>query len=555
MRRSGLLAIAILLSGCASIPSVGPVVQGPRVDVLRNDGYVRVIARPPVPGMTPDALVLGFLTASASVADGDDTALQYLTSAAAAAWNRRDTTVVYDAAALTLTSVRDDVVRINAPKVGVIGSGYRYEAAEAGATVAEEFQLQRIDGEWRIASVPPALYLSEGDITRSFRSYPIFFFDPEFERLVPEYVMVPIGTGNRATQLLQVLLAGPDPAYGNALASALPTRTEARNATVLVNGVTAVVDIPGARMPVSEAKREAMLAQVVWTMWQLSEVVLVSLSIDGQLVEWGDRTLFSSGDFAAFDPEESPQPAVLAYVDRERLITQSAGERRSIDYAGPLSAGAASRDGQLFAAINIDRTLLQLSSSGARPVPIATGSDLAKPEFVPEGRLWFVDREVQGGLRLWDSSSGVRRVIVGLPAGSRILDFAIASDRRRIALIVSDGVTTTLHVGVIQYTDAGAKIVGLNRVERRLTSLTAVAWDSMRSLVVLGSAGAVGVQPIRVSLPVGGMTLLGGPANGVTITSTAGEPIIVGDQAGQLWEFRDNRWSAGVLGTAPQYVV
>ncbi len=129
-----LTIVTALLSGCASIPSTGPVVQGPRVDVLRNDGYVRVLARPPVAGMSPEAIVRGFLVASASIPDGDDTARTYLTTGASSAWNAQSSITVYDAAALTVTVESDDRVRISAPKIGTIDSRNRYLTASRSAS-------------------------------------------------------------------------------------------------------------------------------------------------------------------------------------------------------------------------------------------------------------------------------------------------------------------------------------------------------------------------------------------------------------------------------------
>lgn len=87
MKRVAAITAGLLLTGCSAIPSSGPVVQGPRIDVVGSGGYVRVIARPPSPGMSPEALVRGFLDACASLTDGDETARLYLTPGAAQQWN------------------------------------------------------------------------------------------------------------------------------------------------------------------------------------------------------------------------------------------------------------------------------------------------------------------------------------------------------------------------------------------------------------------------------------------------------------------------------------
>lgn len=557
MKRMLALAVAgALLSACASIPSTGPIVQGPRVDVLRNDGYVRVLARPPVAGMSPEAVVRGFLVASASIPDGDDTARAYLTSAASRAWNAQSSITVYDAAALTVTVEGDDRVRIAAPKIGTIDGRNRYITANAGAQFEDVLQLRQVDGEWRIDSAPKALYLGEGDVRRSYRPYPVYFFDPAFTALVPEFVLLPIGSGGPATQLMRSLLAGPSSEFDSALVSAIPRGTTLGFRTVSISGTTASVPLDRVALAVPADRREALLAQIVWTLSTLPQVVLVRVTVDGEVLTTGAGTgSYTAADFTKVDPEDAADVANLVFVQGDQAFELRDSQRRQIPSAAPASALALSRSGGLAAFVTQDRKIVFVTQNGSSPRPIAVGRDLARPQILADGRLWFVDREAQGGLRAWDPEAGVQRVTTGLADGARILDYAIAPDRSRIAVVVNNGVTTTLRIGVISRTQSGYRIVGLARVEQKLSAVSTVTWENMQELVVIGSIGAVAVQPIRLSLPTGELTLLGGPANAVTITASIGQPIIVGDEAGQLWEYRDGRWNASELGSAPNYVL
>ena len=557
MKRLLVVGVAgAVLSACASIPSTGPIVQGQRVDVLRNDGYVRVLARPPVTGMSPEAIVRGFLVASASIPDGDDTARAYLTTAAASAWNAQRSTTVYDAAALTVTVESDDRVRITAPKIGTIDSRNRYITAAAGETFEDLLQLRQVDGEWRIDSAPKALYLGEGDVRRSYRPYPVYFFDTDRSRLVPEFVLLPIGSGGQATQLMRSLLAGPSAEFGPALVSAIPRGTTLGFRSVSIDGTTASVPLDRTALAVAADQRDALLAQIVWTLSTLPQVVLVRVSVDGEVLtsSTGNST-YTAGDFVSVDPEDAAPTAKLAFVRAEQVFELRDGQRRQLPVGAASSAVALSRSGDLAAIVTQDRKIIFVTQNGSSPRPIAVGRDLARPQILADGRLWFVDRETQGGLRTWDAEAGVQRVTTGIAGDARILDYAIAPDRSRIALVVNNGVTTTLRLGVIARTETGYQVVGLARVEQKLSSVSTVTWESMQNLIVLGSVGAVVVQPIRLSLPTGELTLLGGPANAVTITAAIGQPIIVGDEAGQLWEYRDSRWNASELGTAPNYVL
>lgn len=555
MKRLPLLLLVLLTSACSSIPNSGPVVEGPRVDVVRNDGYVRVIARPPVPGMTPDAIVRGFLAASASVADGDETARLYLTDEASKDWNPQRLTVVYDAAALKIASDRGDVVEIAAPKIGSIDALHRYTAADVGASISDTLRLRKVSGEWRIDSPPRALYLGEGDVARSFRPHPVFFFNAAFSRLVPEFVLLPLGIGSVPTQVVTALLVGPNTVYGTALTSAIPSGTDLSYRLVNVESGTATVALDRRVLNTTPEQRDAIMAQLVWTLTSLNDISLVRVTVEGEpFAVPSGRSSYARADYAEVGPEDAAPDGNLVYVRGDRVLQYKDGKWVVVSRGVPPSAAALSRSGGLLAVIPKDRKLVYISKTGSAARPLAAGSDLARPLWQPDDRLWFVDREVNGGLRTWDEKNGIIRVRTDLPPGARILDFGIAPDHTRIAVIVTDGVTASLRVGLIENSPTGARLVGLQRVEQRLAAISAVAWETTTQLVVLASAGAVPLQPIRVTLPTGTITLLGGPANPVSISAAPGSPIVVGDEAGQLWEYSGGRWTASVLGNAPNYI-
>ena len=79
-----LAAVSAVLSGCATIPTSGPIQQGPVVGAGAGDQIAQVIARKPDPGMSPEQIVRGFQEATASADPRYDTARLYLTPDAAA---------------------------------------------------------------------------------------------------------------------------------------------------------------------------------------------------------------------------------------------------------------------------------------------------------------------------------------------------------------------------------------------------------------------------------------------------------------------------------------
>lgn len=551
MKRWTLVLTALVVAGCSGIPNSGPVVQGDRIDIIRNDGYVRVIARPPSDGMKPEALVRGYLAASASVADGDDTARMYLTTSSAAAWKPAARTEVYDAAGLTVTSEGNDTVRISAPLLGTIDAGRHYTVAEPGAVVTEELRLQQVDGQWRISSVPNALYLEEGDVARSFRAHPVYFLDLSQQRLVPEYVLLPVGAGNVATALTRAIIDGP---VSSRLSTMAPKGTQLLYGSAISDFGWATVGLNRRVTALNMADRTVLLAQITWTLTDLPNVNNVYVQVDGeQLTSVAGAGAHSRADFPEYDPGHETQSHPLLYVRDNDVYSVLAGTRRRVRSGDPTAEAALSADDRTMVAVAASRKLLYIAVGDARPMFVASGSDLAAPTVLSTGEAWFVDREARGGLLTWDVKNGVLPVDTGLPARTRILDFAIAPDESRIAVIVNDGATTTVRLGMIVRGADGVQVHDLKRVEQRLTSAVAVAWATEDQLAVIGAVGAVAVQPLGITLPLGTITLFGGPANAVSLAAVPGAAMVVADQAGQLWQYLDSRWSASELGRAPNY--
>lgn len=555
MKRLLIVVAALVTSACATIPTTGPVVKGQPIDVLQNNGFVRVIARPPVDGMEPAEVVRGFLAASPSLADGDGTALEYLTPQAAVSWTPENIVHVYDAAALKVTAETGGEVSISAPLLATIDSQRRYAAAPAGTLTTDRLRLVRIDGQWRIDTVPAAMLMAAADVERSFRTYRVYFVDDALQRLIPEFVLLPVGSFSLHTQLIESLLAGPTAAWATSVHTAIPENTSLAYDFVAVSGSTATVALDRRALDASPVERRALAAQITWTLTRLGSVAAVRIEVDGEnLAVAGFDAVYTAGDFAAFDPA---QPTTTArptgvIVDGEGWVQRDEVRTRLIDTPA-LAAIAVARDGSRWAAVAEDRRTLLTATSAGAVEQIARGGDLAAPAVLNDGSVWFVDRENDGGVRTYDPVGGVRAVPTGLPKGYRVLDLAIAPDGVRAALIVHDGTQTSLRIGVIDRTGTRTRITSPVRIEQQLTSAMRAAWMDPEQLVVLGSLGAVTVQPITVALARGTVSVLGGPPNVTDITAAPGADVLVSDQAGQLWAYDGGRWSALAQGSAPLY--
>jgi hypothetical protein len=283
-----MLATAGLLAACTSlptsliaqVPTQGAIQQGEQVGVDREDQFIRVIARGPREGMTQSQVVQGFLDASASFDDSHAVARQFLTPDASASWDTDAGVAVYDGAP-ALQELGQTVV-MTATQSGTIATNGRFSLAAPNSDLKQVFGLVKAGGEWRINSVPQGLMLSQSDVDRAFRSFAIYFFNPEFDMLVPDARMVPVIGSGLATTLVRRLVAGPSDWLQPAVRTGFPAEVKLNIESVPIEGGVAKVDLTANVRKADDRTRQAISQQIVWTLKQLPDVQAVEITAAGQ---------------------------------------------------------------------------------------------------------------------------------------------------------------------------------------------------------------------------------------------------------------------------------
>ena len=198
-KASTALLFCVLLAACgnatealtARVPTTGPIKQGELVGERNVDQFIRVIARPPSREMTALEVVQGFLEASASF-DGDHAvAREYLTPEANERWDPSVGVLVHEG--IPVLSEAGPNVTVVATRVGRVESDGHYVVSNPGSEITAIYTLVDTPSGLRIESLPNGLLLSRADVDRAFRSYSLYFFNPSFERLVPDARMIQIG--------------------------------------------------------------------------------------------------------------------------------------------------------------------------------------------------------------------------------------------------------------------------------------------------------------------------------------------------------------------------
>ena len=523
IKRVLIASFALLLSGCAGIPSSSEVKFGDEVSTDASSQFVRVIARPPSAGMSPQELIQGFLDASADPSDDYAIARKYLSPKVASSWSPEAGIEIYDGAELELQANGDRVIGVGA-KVGEVTVAGRYELAPTVTNINASFSVEKTaDGEWRISDLKDGLYLSSGDVERSYRSFPVYFFNQGLTELVTDSVLVQVGSSGAATTLVRSLLNGPSSYLLLSTKNAFPTGTRLTYGSVPVDNGQAQVDLSNEVLVADELTRRALSAQLVWTLSSLPNVSSVKITVSGQPLALTDvDNVQTLNDWSALSPSENPGANVLNVIRGNQVVrlSESGSEIQVAGGSIPLASAALNKTADRIAAVSAEGTaLLATNSNDGTFATVAIGSQISRPTWDPANNLMFADFG-KGVLEL-GADGTIRTVpieLTSLGTDNQIKQVALARDGVRVALVISAGLSDVLAVGSVVRNETGVRIVGLHRVERNVTLIRDLAWKSPTALMVLGgdaqatdrlfTISLMDGQVIGLSSPVGSQSLI-----------------------------------------------
>lgn len=562
-----MLAVTVVLAGCggipaslsARVPTAGPIEQGEQVGVEREDQFIRVIAREPRPGMSPEEVVQGFLDASASFDADHAVARDYLTPAASKQWETGAGVTVYDGVpALTPLG---DVVQVTATKAGTIGANGRYQASGPSASLRESFGLRKVDGEWRIDELPQGLLLSSSDVDRAFRSFSVYFFNPSYGTLVPDPRMVPVIGPGLATTLVRSLVAGPSDWLEPAVRTGFPAGVRLNIDAVPIESGVAHVDLTANARQADDRTRRAMSQQIVWTLRQLPDVQAVDITAGGQPLAVPSVPSPQPRDvYPGVDPDAMPSD-VAAYAARTTgVVVLVDDEVRAVPGAAgagepPLLSLAVSLDGQTVAGTDAEGAVWEGRLEEGAPLIRVRSAGRPTGLAFDDSSLWVVD-EGGGLVAVQPDGTSVPVTVAGLAKKTVLVAAVPSRDGTRAALIVRRGPRTGLMLArIVRGSGAGGGItVGAPvRVEARLAEVASVAWASSDTISVLGAESAGALQVFDVSLARGATMARGAPGSPVSVAAAPGQPTLAGSADGLVYELSSGSWTERVRAASPTY--
>lgn len=500
---------AVLMASCATVPTSGPVeMVTPEVQQTHDQG-VRIDPETPRPGASQDRIVAGFMSAMASLQAGFPVARQYLTDTASKQWNPGAETTVIDASSQRVFPSGESQV-LTAPIVGRLDAQGRYSAVSG--TLRLDFDLVKVGGQWRIGRPPTGLLITTTTFSAYYTSMLRYFLSPSGNSVVPETLRIPAQQLS-ATAAVQAVLSGPSESFATVM-TAVPRGTSLSGSAVSVDqDGTAEVDLLTTGKIPGETQRSQLLAQMAWTVRQVSGVNAVRVTLNGMPIV----TPITSGQGVLTLDGQLPR-SPIPNLTSTTLIGLRKGVVGRIDptsgdftpLGGALAAGKVHPSGVL-AATRSGTTVFWISggelwrgteqrvdqiAAVTRPVGLQASSD---------GSVWVVTGAPGQQQLERVSPDGVvsRTPLTSLPAGD-VVAFRVAPDLSRVAFVVSQAGDTS-ELGIVGVTvDRQTSLstwrgVPLTAMQSgRLTRIADVAWTTPSQLVVL--AGGVGDQHLGAYL-------------------------------------------------------
>lgn len=592
-----LTALALVLSGCASMPDDGTVDHVDSSHRADSDSQVRVFGVSPQKGEKPQQIVRGFLEATTSDEAVFSTAKEYLTGRTARRWDPFSGTNVVTGGP-SPGSARPDVdggsgftVQVTGTRVAEVDDRHAY--APASGDYSEGFHLSKEHGEWRIDRLPDGLVLGESDFQRIYRPINNYYFaelGADAESITggrDVLVADPVYLRRRidpVTATVDALLQGPTDWLAPVVTSSFPRGSKlARGEHLSLDDAGSLgvrLNAKGAR--VSERRCVRMAAQVLHTVQDQASAKVSKVVLDGP--DGDTRCERTREQVADYQPGRLNGRAAHQYfVDGDHRVSffDEAGEDPQ-PVEGALGKGktemgavAVNRAEQEGAAVSRARRSLyvaRLTQDSELGDPVLTSKAkrenerLTAPSWDGLGDLWIADRDPDDPrlLRLAGGKEKPEEVDVpGLGEGERIESLRIASDGVRMALRIrqQDG-SRTLELGRVQRTgtagDPHVTITALRPLAPQFEDVAAMSWAGVSRLVVVGreSGSVQQMQYIETDGSASNQPTLPGinDVRGVAASEDESKPLLADSEDGIVRLPPDANWKTLTdSGTSPAY--
>lgn len=567
LRLAALAALAaLLLGGCAAIPTSGPVNEGGG-EVTGSEPFVP-FAEGPRAGDGPVAIISGFIKATAAGFASDfSVAREYLTTEASTEWDPLKEIVVFDSGALT-PDYDEAALRVtySVPVAERIDAGGRMVEAEDGTQTQLEFVVAQERGEWRISELEDGSLIAQANFNQVFLAVSLVFASPDATTAVPEVRWLP--RSNVATWAARELIAGPSPWLADAVRTGFAAGATMTLDSVVVTDGDARVAL-NAQAAATPEDRDLAEQQLILTLTALPGIRSVTVTAGGLPLGTVDPTVTLS--------REPIPDAVAAAIAGARLGLWDGTELRvTPDAVGAVPAGAdalAWSYGAQRAALRVDGSRILVSDALAggldslEPVPrdaeppaieldgstVLEGVALLPPAFDRFGWLWSGESAEPEVLTVVPAGGEPIDLEASWLAGRAVLSATPSRDGSRLLVVSRAGTQTVVEVaGVVRGQDGAPLSVGEPlQVGANIGDTVDAIWVDDVTVALLGASTGADSTPLWL-VTVGGRTVADAAVpDAVSLTARHGErSITVVSADGTVRVRAGTGWSAAISGVS-----
>jgi hypothetical protein len=568
---TAVLATALLATGCATVPTQGPIRNSSQDGAAPALGGVGVEARPPRDNANSLQVVNGFLEAMSDSA-AFDVARQYLAPGAAASWDPESKISVYDqSTATTVTKLAEHRIQLLAPLIGTIDRRGSWTPAGSDAKVHFVFELVQVSNQWRVAKAPQGAYLGSNQLDLRLAPRSLYFLNPSKHMLVPDPVFLPINLtpGQAATQLVQELLKGPTSRLGNGVVSAAPPGTTV-NVSVPVELGVATVALSDSAGSLVEQDRQRLAAQIAWTLRPITDKVRITVGGAPLLPDEPD-ILSPRTNFGQYDPDGQDGRMKDLYGLRKGKIQRIQGQDGAQDIAAKplIDSGLYSQYSAKSFAVNLrgDQGAVVTTTRGGKPIvayglldstnnktddikTIPVEDEVRRPSYDSDDNLWILDRADEPTPRLRVRSSDGKLTDVRADfGGDTPLSLRMAPDGVRALLVMrKKGGGNYVQTATVQTNNGKLVLTQFRKLELPLSDITDAAWNTVGIMVAGKSGKGERARPWQVNVDGSQPRLIPGADSDFDAIKVASNPNldtlpVVQDAKGQLhWQGKDLGW-------------
>ncbi|MFZ1410550.1 MAG: LpqB family beta-propeller domain-containing protein [Micropruina sp.] len=540
-----LLSLLVLLTGCVSVPTAGPVERHTPKQQQVNPG-VEIEAVPPAPGAAPSLIVEGFLHAMATYQPNYRVARQYLTTVADASWNPASGVVVYADGYPPI--VGDQGAQLSGPLIGRL-DGVGAFRPDPGPFRHDFGLVQDAAGQWRISNAPQGLLISQYLFATTYVRTELRFWDRTRSWLVPDPRYFPKGQP-ALVDAVRAVIQGPSLWLAPALRDPSGNMVELQELNV---GATGVVNVRlgDAANRLNWDQRNHLLTELVWSLAGSEGVTGVRVAAGGEVWQPGSSVdgVLTSADYAERAPVATVRAATVFVVSQgsaAAVLDTSQGPELTPVAPGlaRIDSLAVRADASQLAAVTHGRTRLRTVGLGGGTSRLElSGTQLLRPQYSRFDELW-VGTAAPGRAPFTVRLDGktIPVATTGLPAGT-VRAFRLSPDGVRMVVVVGQGPRTW--VGLARIVRLGERIsvegwqsVGPLGAAQNSTEILDAAWDSASTLMLLSSSG--GSTRVVSTDQDGAATRDVGPSDAADLTQLAmnpGVPGLILGSDGRLYRF------------------